>query len=95
MSTFDDLDGVRVQLSLWGYAITGDMANQEAMLAETRTGQDWLNPPWDRTSRDVALSQIRVGGRLRAVPLWFCLRWLPHPWIEQALAAMHEGEGRL
>lgn len=86
---------VELQLVIWGFFILGDVSQRDAILCETRRGQEWFDPPWDRTAADVALTTITVGGRVRRAPMWFCLRWLSTEMMERGIAEMHEGEAVL
>jgi hypothetical protein len=83
---------VELQLAIWGYFITGDVSQRDAILCETRRGQEWYDPPWDRRAHDVASTTITVGSRVRRAPMWFCLRWLPTELMERGIAAMHDDE---
>lgn len=83
---------VELQLAIWGYVVTGDVAERDALIAETR--DVWFDSPWDRRASDLENTTISVGGRLRRPPLWFCLRWLSTELMERGIIEMHEGSGR-
>lgn len=89
----DDETGVQLQLKAWGYAVTGDVTEVSAMIAEARPGDVRAHDPrnvWDRRREDIANSVVKVGNRIRVVPDWWCLRWLSNPQRERALDQMHE-----
>lgn len=89
----DDDDDVRLQLQVWGYAVTGDVTEISALVAESRFEDVGAYDPrnvWDRRREDIVNSVVKVGNRLRVVPDWWCLRWLSNPQRERALDQMHE-----
>lgn len=80
-----DDDTVDLQLQIWGYAVTGDVTEISAAIAE---GATWLEV-FDRRQQDIVNSVIHVDGRVMLVPAWWCLRWLSIPQREEATELLH------
>lgn len=76
MTVVDDEVGVRAQFAVWGYAVTGDMCETAALIAE---GHPELvrGGGWDRTAADLAGDMIAHGdGPFRRVKDWAALPWV-------------------
>lgn len=79
--TLDRLGDWRLHIGIWGYAIIGDVLEQDALMGEYRDSY----PLWDRTSSDLATSFRDRGSGWERVPDWHALHHLPMRWREEAL----------
>ena len=67
-------DGVRAQFALWGYAITGDICEAAALVAENQHHDERL---WDRTAARLAGQLAGHGDEpYRRVKDWAALPWM-------------------
>jgi hypothetical protein len=71
----DSPAGIGLQLLAWGYAITGDVTETSALIAEGHS--DLAGAAWDLTADRLATQVItRAGEQPRRVRDWAALPWL-------------------
>lgn len=76
------------QLAFWGWAITGDALDRNALIAELRPTDPGIHfDPWDGTHSSLHTQMISDGTTWRRVPDWWALKHLPMSWREAAHAA--------
>lgn len=89
MSVVDELntvEGVTLQLRIWSYALTGDMLEVGACVAEARDIPVSGIPVWDRTARALAREFIGAADEpYRRVKDWAAL-----PWVSEHIMRGHE-----
>ncbi len=75
--SLSDLHGVHTQFTLWGYAITGDITERSAIIAEAKNVEGIYPGAWDSTA---ACLEGRMIGRYpepyRRVKDWAALPWV-------------------
>jgi hypothetical protein len=82
MQVSDDLSspaGVKTQFALWGYAITGDITERSALIAEQRHGHQVLHYPqaWDHRPGWLLGRMVAHGDEpYRRVKDWAALPWV-------------------
>lgn len=81
-----------LQMLLWNYAVLGEVAEPDALLAECS------DPPpsthvWDLTLADLQHQAIDRGRGWETPPYWYCLRHLPWEWRERAYGELADNEG--
>ena len=89
MSSLDTLssrDGVRMQFAFWGYAITGDITERSAIIAEAHNVEAIYPGAWDSTADKLAGQLIGHGDEpYRRVKDWAAL-----PWVGEHMLRDHE-----
>lgn len=88
MLRLDDREGVQTQFALWGYAITGDITERSALIAEQRRGNRVLHYPlaWDHRQGWLRGQLVAHGDEpYRRVKDWAAL-----PWVSEHMLRGHE-----
>lgn len=86
VSTLDGVQGFGTQVTLWGYAITGDFLERSAIIAEDRNVKAIYPAAWDRASADLTGKMIGRGDEpYRRVKDWAAL-----PWVAEHMIRGHE-----
>jgi len=76
-AVLDDRAGVRAQFAIWGYAITGDITERSAIIAEAKNVEAIYPGAWDSTAARLATQQIGHGNEpYRRVKDWAALPWV-------------------
>jgi hypothetical protein len=57
------LDGWRMQMGVWHYAVQGDIGETSALIAEGNSALLILGEPWDRTAADLEHHLVSYEGR--------------------------------
>lgn len=70
-----------VQMTVWGYAITGSILEWSAQVAEARTPSEFH---WDRTAEDLRWERVDRGKGPRPVPDRFALHWVTIQMMQEA-----------
>jgi hypothetical protein len=83
MDVLNDAAGVKLQFSIWGYAMTGDLIETAALVAEGRA--ELVHGAWDRTARDLATEMIAHGDE----PYRRVKDWAACPWIGEHMLRGH------
>ena len=81
----DDREGVRAQFALWGYAITGDITERSAIIAEGKNVEGIYPSAWDRP-RCRARAFITHGDE----PPRRIREWAALPWVGEHMLRGHE-----
>jgi YD repeat-containing protein len=80
-STQTDPDEYRAfQFLIWGYAVEGDVTENDALLAE---GAPSHRTRWDYDRRGLSSARIDRGNGWEPVPDWWALQYLPMEWREE------------
>jgi hypothetical protein len=78
-------EGVSAQFAMWGYAITGDILERSAVIAEAKNVSIVYPGAWDEPGSKLAGSMIAKGGEYRRVKDWAAL-----PWVGEHMLRGHE-----
>ena len=74
--SLDDAAGVRSQLVLWGYALTGNMLETAALVAESHAELVRGAGAWDRSAADLSGQMVGHGSEpMRRVKDFAALPW--------------------
>ena len=72
----DDAPGVRIQFTLWGYALTGDMLETSALVCEGHPELVRGAGAWDRSAADLSGQMVGHGSEpMRRVKDFAALPW--------------------
>lgn len=86
MGTLDDEPGVKLQFNIWNYAVTGDVGQICALIAEGHMLTESYMPVWDRDAISIINNKIAHGDEdYRPVKEWTAL-----PWVGEHLIRGHE-----